>query len=91
MLENICKEAPRYSKVVVKNPKLALLNLTSSYMWTRSVWQELLSDIERSDYVLVQPDYCEEIFPLIPESYARYLFVGHYSTHSNQVLLEFEQ
>ena len=88
MLDNICREAPKYDKVQFRNPKLALLNFTSSYMWTRSVWQELLRDINRSDYVLVAPDYGEDVFPLIPESYARYLLVGHYSGHRNQVVLD---
>jgi hypothetical protein len=57
-------------------------------MWTKSVWDELHALPELADYALVGADYKEEKFPLIPESYARYLVGGHYSTHSKRTILE---
>lgn len=88
MIENICIDAPRFNNIEFRNPKDALLRLTSSHMWTKSVWDELHALPELADYALVGADYKEEKFPLIPESYARYLVGGHYSTHSKRTILE---
>lgn len=86
MIDNICRFAPMYAGVEISNPKLALLRLTSSHMWTQSVWQEIASD-PVLDYTIAGFDYHEVEFPRIPGSYVRYLVTGHYASERRRVIL----
>ena len=85
MIEYIERDSKMYEGRVFENPKTAILELTATYQYTRSVWKHLMNRTIDWDYAGV--DFMEEEYVLIKESYSRHPFRPHYASIKNSKIL----
>lgn len=85
MINNIEKESINFENVVFQNPKLAILELTATYQYTRVIWQYLLNGWV--DFTYAGVDFNEKSYVLIPESFSKNPFNRHYASKRNLKIL----
>ena len=85
MIQSIERDSHKYEGKVFENPKQAILELTATYQYTKSVWKQLLTRPMGHHYAGF--DFCEDEYVLIQESYSRNPLRSHYASARNERIL----
>jgi mannosyltransferase OCH1-like enzyme len=85
MIESIERDSNKYQGKVFENPKIAILELTATYQYTRAVWKHLMNGTIDWNYAGV--DFMEEEYALIKGSFSRHPFRPHYASIKNSKIL----
>jgi mannosyltransferase OCH1-like enzyme len=85
VMDNICQEAHRVKGNSYLNPGREILKFTATYMWTRSIWEEICTgDLE--DFEVRGIDFDRQ-YSRIPEPYILNPLKRHYTKYSNRPIL----
>lgn len=86
MVESIERDSKEYEQKVFVNPKLAILELTGTYQYTKVIWKHLLTGSPHFTYAGL--DFSESFYVLIPNSYSRNRLNRHYASRKNSGILK---
>ena len=86
MIESIERDSMEYENRSFENPKLAILELTATYQFTKAVWKHLAN--ERNDWHYAGIDFQEKDYVLIKGSFSRNPLRPHYAAISNKAILK---
>lgn len=86
MVESIERDSKEYERKVFANPKLAILELTATYQFTKAVWKHLLTG--SLDFTYAGFDFNESSYVLIPNSYSKNPLNRHYASRKNSGILK---
>lgn len=86
MVESIERDSREFERKVFANPKLAILELTATYQYTKAVWRHLLTG--SLDFTYAGFDFNESLYVLIPNSYSKTPFNRHYASIKNSGILK---
>lgn len=85
VLDNIIRASRDHVNVVYANPGREILKFTATYMWTRSIWDELNSN-SIADYEIQGIDFGNH-YCRIPEPYILSPLKRHYIRYTNRPIL----
>ena len=86
MVESIERGSTEYEGKSFENPKLAILELTGPYQYTKAVWKHLAN--ERNVWHYAGIDFQEKDYVLIKGSFSRNPLRPHYAAMSNKAILK---
>ncbi len=86
MIESIERDSMEYEGKSFENPKLAILELTATYQFTKAVWKHLAN--ERNGWHYAGIDFQEKDYVLIKGSFSRNPLRPHYAAISNKAILK---
>lgn len=86
MINNIERDSILFEDKVFAIPKIAILELTGTYQYTRAIWHHLLNGFVDFSYAGI--DFGESSYVLITESFSRNPFKLHYASKRNSKILK---